>query len=136
MKTVKELLSYLTAVGLLVLGLGAGSVWLLSPDPTMKAEAKAPIVPQKFLDSIERKKPVPVDVVAPVQAVVPVMQESPVSLPQPILRREAIREVSRPVPKPKRRQSASGPMSMEAPGEPARLSAAAPVTTSRTDFPY
>jgi len=73
MKTVKELLSYLTAVGLLVLGLGAGSVWLLSPDPTMKAEAKAPIVPQKFLDSIERKKPVQVDVVAPVQAVVPVM---------------------------------------------------------------
>ena len=31
----------------------------------MRAEAKVPVVPQTFLDSIERKKPVPVDVVAP-----------------------------------------------------------------------
>ena len=70
MKTFKELLGYITVVGLLVLGLAAGSMWLISPEPTMKAEAKAPVVPQKFLDSIERKKPVSVDVVAIVRAAV------------------------------------------------------------------
>jgi hypothetical protein len=64
MKTFKELLIYITVIGALVLGLGAGSMWLISPEPTMKAEAKAPVVPQKFLDSIERKKPVSVDAVA------------------------------------------------------------------------
>ena len=136
MKTVKELLGYITVIGLLVLGLAAGSMWLISPEPTMKAEVKAPIVPQKFLDSIERKKPVSVDVVAPVRAAVPVMQESPASLPQPVLRREIIREVSRPAPKPKRRQSASGPRPAEVPGVAAGRATSAPVSTARTDFPY
>ena len=134
MKTFKELLGYITVIGLLVLGLAAGSMWLISPEPTMKAEAKAPVVPQKFLDSIERKKPVSVDVVAPVRAAVPAMQESPASLPQPVVRRETIREVSRPAPKAKRRQS--GPMPVAVPVVPAVRAASAPVTTSRTDFPY
>ena len=67
MKTLTELLSYIAAVGLIVAGLAAGSVWLLRSDSSMRAEAKAPVVPQKFLDSIERKKPVPVDIVAPVR---------------------------------------------------------------------
>ena len=134
MKTFKELLGYITVVGLLVLGLAAGSMWLISPEPTMKAEAKAPVVPQKFLDSIERKKPVSVDVVAPVRAAVPAMQESPASLPQPVVRRETIREVSRPASKAKKRQSVFGPMPVEVP--PAARAASAPVTTSRTDFPY
>ena len=136
MKTFKELLGYITVVGLLVLGLAAGSMWLISPEPTMKAEAKAPVVPQKFLDSIERKKPVSVDVVAPVRAAVPAMQESPASLPQPVVRRETIREVSRPAPKTKKRQSVFGPMPVEVPVAPAARAASAPVTTSRTDFPY
>jgi hypothetical protein len=65
MKTFKELLGYIAAIGLLVLGLAAGGVSLITPETTMKAEAKAPIVPQKFLDSIERKKPVSDDVVTP-----------------------------------------------------------------------
>ena len=136
MKTFKELLGYITVIGLLVLGLAAGSMWLISPEPTMKAEAKAPVVPQKFLDSIERKKPVSVDVVAPVRAAVPAMQESPASLPQPVVRRETIREVSRPAPTTKRRQSVSGPMPVAVPVVPAVRAASAPVTTSRTDFPY
>jgi len=136
MKTFKELVGYITVIGLLVLGLAAGSMWLISPEPTMKAEAKAPAVSQKFLDSIERKKPVSVDVVAPVQAVVPAMQESLASLPQPVVRRQTIREVSRPAPKAKRRQSVSGPMPIEVPVVPAGRAASAPVTTSRTDFPY
>ena len=116
MQIFKELVGYITVIGLLVLGLAAGSTWLISPEPTMKAEAKAQAVPQKFLDSIERKKPVSVDVVAPVRAAVPVMQESPASLPQPVLPREIIREVSRPAPKAKRRQSVSGPRPVEVPG--------------------
>ena len=136
MKTFKELLGYITVVGVLVLGLAAGSMWLISPEPAMKAEAKAQVVPQKFLDSIERKKPVSVDVVAPVQAAVPAMQEAPASLPQPVVRRQTIREVSRPAPKAKRRQSASGPMPIEVPATPTSRAASAPVTTSRTDFPY
>ena len=136
MKTFKELLGYITAIGVIVLGLAAGGMWLITPETAMKAEAKAPAVPQKFLDSIERKKPVSDDVVAPVRAAVPVMQESPVSLPQPVERRPTIREVSRPAPKPKRRQSASGPMPIEIPVAAAGKAASAPVSTARTDFPY
>ena len=134
MKTFKELLGYITVVGVLVLGLAAGSMWLISPQPAMKAEAKAQVVPQKFLDSIERKKPVSVDVVATVRAAVPAMQESPASLPQRVVRRETIREVSRPAPTTKRRQS--GPMPVAVPVVPAVRAASASVTTSRTDFPY
>jgi hypothetical protein len=136
MKTFKELLIYITVIGALVLGLGAGSMWLISPEPTMKAEAKAPVVPQKFLDSIERKKTVSVDAVAPVPAAVPAMQEAPASLPQPVVRRETIREVSRPAPKAKRRQSAAGPAPVEVPTASAGRAASAPVSTARTDFPY
>jgi len=134
MKTFKKLLGYITVIGLLVPGLAAGSMWLIRGEPTIKAEAKASVVPQKFLDSIERKKPVSVDVVATVRAAVPAMQESPASLPQPVVRRETIREVSRPASKAKKRQSVFGPMPVEVP--PAARAASAPVTTSRTDFPY
>jgi hypothetical protein len=134
MKTLTELFSYIAAIGLIVVGLAGGSVWLLKPDSSMRAEAKAPIVPQKFLDSIERKKPVPADIVAPVSAAQPVLQEAPASLPQPALRRQTIREVSSPAPKAKKRQSASRPHEVSvAPTTPANF---APVTTSRTDFPY
>ena len=100
----------------------------------MRAEAKVPVVPQKFLDSIERKKPVPVDVVAPVPLAQPAMQEAPASLPQPGVRRQTIREVSSPAPKAKKRQSASRPIEVSV--APAAPAAFAPVTTSRTDFPY
>jgi len=134
MKTFKKLLGYITVIGLLVPGLAAGSMWLIRGEPTIKAEAKASVVPQKFLDSIERKKPVSVDVVATVRAAVPAMQESPASLPQRVVRRETIREVSRPAPTTKRRQS--GPMTVAVPVVPAERAASAPVTTSRTDFPY
>ena len=92
------------------------------------------MVPQKILDSIERKKPVPVDVVAPVQPAAPAMQEAPASLPQPVVRRQTIREVSSPAPKAKKRQSASSGIEISA--GPAAPAAFAPVTTSRTDFPY
>ena len=40
MKTFKELLGYITVIGLLVLGLAAGSMWLIRGEPTIKAEAK------------------------------------------------------------------------------------------------
>jgi hypothetical protein len=136
MRTFKELFTYITAIGVLVLGMGAGGMWLIRPEPGMKAEAKASVVPQKFLDSIERKKPIAVGGVAPVLAAGPVMQESPAALPQPVAPRQTIREVSRPVPKAKRRQSASGSMPVEVPVAPAGRAASAPVTTSRTDFPY
>lgn len=137
MKTFKELLGYITAIGVIILGLAAGGVWLITPETTMKAEAKAPVVLQKFLDSNERKKPVSDDVVAPVRAAVPVMQESPASLPQqPVERRQTIREVSAPVPKAKMRQSASKPVPIEVPVVQPGRAASAPVSTARTDFPY
>ena len=94
MKTLTELFSYIAAVGLLVMGLAAGSVWLLRPNSSIRAEKKVPVIPQKIVESIERKKPVPVDVVAPVRPSVPAMQEAPASLPQPIVRQETIREAS------------------------------------------
>ena len=134
MKTFKELLGYITLISLLILGLGAGSMWLISPDLVIKAEAKAPVVPQKILDSIERKKPVSVDVVAPAPAAVPAMQESPASLPQPLLRRQTIREFYPPAQKVKSGNRRLR-QSIEVPA-PAGRAASAPITTSRTDFPY
>jgi hypothetical protein len=134
MKTLTELLSYIAAIGLIVVGLAGGSVWLLRPDSSIRAEAKAPIVPQKLLDSIERKKPVPADIVAPVPAAQPALQEAPASLPQPALRGQAIREASSPAPKAKKRQPASRSRGVSV--TPAAPAAFAPVTTSRTDFPY
>ena len=134
MKTPHGIVRYIAAVGLLVVGLAAGSVWLLKPDLAIRAEARVPVVPQKILDSIERKKPVPVDVVAPVQPAAPAMQEAPASLPQPVVRRQTIREVSSPAPKAKKRRSASTGIEISA--GPTAPAAFAPATTSRTDFPY
>jgi hypothetical protein len=134
MKMLAGLASYCAFVAVLCLGVMAGSAWLLRSDPSIKAEARAPVIPQKILDSIERKKPVPIAVAAPaptLEPVVPVMQEAPVSLPKLALP-PTTREVTERPQRPKKRRSTSTVTAVQAPATPP----AAVVSTGRTDFPY
>jgi len=135
MRTLGALIGYGTAVVLLISGLAAGSAWLARPDPMLKADARLPVVPQKILDSIERKKPVPIDVgpVRPAEGAQPVMQEAPASLPQRAIGRETIRVLSAPSSKARTRQRTVPPVAAQNSPVPAQRSR---VISTRTDFPY
>jgi hypothetical protein len=113
-------------------GFAAAGAWMLRSDTSMKAAAKAPpTIPQKILDSIERKKPVLVDIAPAVrvpETIKPVLQEAPVSLTKQVLPQPAIREVSSRPQKPKKRHSASPAIALETP-----TTAGARVTIFRTD---
>lgn len=123
--------SYAALVGVLVMGLGAGATWVLTPDSSITAHANPAPIPQKLLDSNERKRPVPSQTVATPESPLPAMRESPVSL-APLLppRRYTVRELPAPSKPKLKRQLA--PTQSE---KPAPTSSPA-VTTARTDFPY
>jgi len=135
MKMLVGLVSYCAFVGLLAFGVMAGTGWLLRSDPSTKAEAKAPIIPQKILDSIERKKPVAIAVAAPVPTPEPqpsVMQVAPVSLPNVVDPPHSTRSAATArLQKPKKRHSTATATTVQAPVPPAAV-----VSTARTDFPY
>jgi hypothetical protein len=135
MKMLTGLLSYCAFVGVLAIGVMAGGAWLLRADPSLKAEAKAAVIPQKILDSIERKKPVPIPVVAaPIlrpERPAPLLQEAPVSLPTVAIPQRPAKAVTVRSAKPKKRHSTPPVTTVEAP-----VSSAARVSTARTDFPY
>ena len=121
---------YAAFVGVITICLSGGLLWLLAPDPSHKVEPQPPVIPQKILDSIERKKPVPVQASPIAEAAKPVMAEVPVALsPAPPRKLETIRELKVTKRKAKRRASPTRP-TMSA---PASISV---VTTGRTDFPY
>ena len=121
---------YAAFVGVITICLSVGLMWLLAPDPSLKVEPQPPFIPQKILDSIERKKPVPVQLSPTADAAKPVMVEVSVALsPAPPRRLETIRELKSTRAKAKRPASRTRPA----------MSAPAPtsvVTTGRTDFPY
>jgi hypothetical protein len=131
------LIRYVGGVGLVSLALVFSGAWLLRSDPSaMTAQARTPLVPQKILDSIERKKPIPVDVGAPsqVRAAVPAFQSAPVALIQPAAR-ESIRALPGPKKKShkiRREQESATAQQLEThtPLPPAHIA------TSRSDFPY
>ncbi len=134
MSLAQRLVAYLFVTAALIGTLAQGVYWLVTPDPTFHrtAEAKSPPIPPRILESIERKKPFPVQQPAPV-APVPVlsaMQQAPVALVQP------------ESPEPQGRPTA---VKIRHPRRAAKeLPAALPVTqvyvrsiaTPRTDFPY
>src|SRR5690242_8014379 len=143
MKMLRGLASYCAFVGVLAVGVVGGGAWLLRPDPSMTAEARAPVIPQKMLDSIERRKPAPIPVVAaPIlrpEPPAPVMQEATVSLPMMAIPHRPAKVVSARSSKQKKRR----PTLVVARAQalvPATAQAAAPaaavVSTARTDFPY
>ena len=116
-------------VGLIIICLGGGLLWLLAPDPSSNLEPKPRLIPQKILDSIERKKPVPAQVSSPADAAKPLMLETPVALSPALPRKlEITRELKPTKHKSKRRVTPNSPIS---PPTPTSV-----VTTGRTDFPY
>jgi hypothetical protein len=121
---------YAAFVGVVTICLGGGLVWLLAADPSHNDQPQPPVIPQKILDSIERKKPVPVQASPTSDAAKPVMLEAPVAL-SPALppKLETIRELKVTKRKAKRRASPTRP-TMSA---PASINV---VTSGRTDFPY
>jgi hypothetical protein len=135
MKTLVGLVSYCAFVGLLAFGVMAGSGWLLRSDPSTKAHVRARVIPQKILDSIERKKPIPIAVAAPAPIptpAAPVMQEAPVSLPNVAAPPRSTRAVATARPqKLKKRHATPLVTTVQAP-----VPSAAVVSTVRTDFPY
>ena len=121
---------YAAFVGVLAICLGGGLLWLLAPDPSLKVEPRPPLIPQKILDSIERKKSVPVPVSPTADAVKPVMVDVPVALSPALPRKlETTRELRSTRPKAKRQASPTRP-GLSPPA------ATRVVTTGRTDFPY
>ena len=121
---------YAAFVGVLAICLTSGLLWILAPDPSHNDQPQPPVIPQKILDSIERKKPVPVQVSPTSDAAKPVMLEAPVAL-SPALppKLETIRELKATKRKAKRRASPTRP-TMSAPAS------TSVVTSGRTDFPY
>jgi hypothetical protein len=121
---------YAAFVGVVTICLTGGLLWLLAPDPSHKVEPQPPVIPQKILDSTERKKPVPVQASPTSDVAKPVMLEAPVALsPALAPKLETIRELKVTKRKAKRRASPTRP-TMSA---PASISV---VTSGRTDFPY
>ncbi len=138
MDIVIALIRYAGAVGLVSLGLVVGGAWLLRSEPSaVTAAARTPIVPQKILDSIERKKPILVDVVVPpaVRPALPLFQSATVALSQPAPP-QVVREL--PGAKKKTHKIRREQEVVEAPGLETRVprSPSTHNATSRSDFPY
>src|SRR3954467_15648610 len=82
MQFARTLLAYILAVGVLFSTLAGGVIWLVKPAPAVSQEARPAPLPQRMADSIERKKPFPVQepTIAEPKPVKPAMQEADVSL--------------------------------------------------------
>ena len=111
------------------------AAWLISPDPTLASQVRAPpAIPQRIAESIERKLaplPEPLKETSVMRPVSGSMREVPVSLTQPA-RHFKIRETSPTTNKKvkrKLRDETATTASKDAP-------VAQPLPTARTDFPY
>ena len=131
MRLAGTLFSYVVAISVLCAGLIGGVMWLIQPDPAISYEARAAPISPRIADSIERKKPIPVQESEPAPAK-PVMTEANVLLTPAPVRSFQIRELA-PPPKHKRKPRGETAVAQQAPGALAR---AATVSTARSDFPY
>ena len=132
MRTILLMLTYSAAAGALMFGMAGAVNWLIAPDPTLAAPARAAApVPRRIADSIERKNaPLPEpDKAASVMR--PVMQEAPVALTQPAPQLKIREPSSPPSRKTTKRKPRNEPMISASQDAPAR-----PHPTARTDFPY
>jgi hypothetical protein len=133
MKLIGILVSYALAIGVLFSTLVGGVMWLVQPGPAISREARAAPIPPRIADSIERRKPIPVEEHRP-EPVKPAMQEANVSLAPTPMRSTKIRELSAPVTQTrKRRSEQAGVRETRAVSTP---SPAATISTARSDFPY
>jgi hypothetical protein len=133
MKLAGILLSYAIAIGVLFSTLVGGVMWLVQPGPAISQEARAVPIPPRIVDSIERKKPIPVEERRP-EPVKPAMQEANVSLAPAPVHSTKIREPSAPVTQARKRRSEQV-VAREAPAVSAS-SPARTVSTARSDFPH
>ena len=132
MRLAGTLLSYVVAISALCAGLIGGAMWLIQPGGAISHEARvAPIAP-RIAESIERKKPFPVQVSEPAPAK-PVMTESKASLTPAPVRPLQIRELTPPT-KHKRKPRGETAIAQQTPG--AAVPAVTAVTTARSDVPY
>ena len=60
MTLARTLLAYALVIGVLCAGLIKGVIWLVQPGPAISREAHVAPIPPRIADSIERKKPIPV----------------------------------------------------------------------------
>ena len=131
MRLAGTLLSYVAAISVLCAGLIGGVMWLIQTGPGISHEARvAPIAP-RIAESIERKKPFPVQVSEPAPAK-PAMTEAKASLTPAPVRSLQIRELT-PPPRHKRKPRGETAIAQQMPGATAPSAA---VSTARTDFPY
>jgi len=133
MKLAGTLLSYALAVGVLCAGLIGGVLWLIHPGAATSREARAATIPPRIAESIERRKPIPVQASEPAPAK-PVMTEANASLTPAPVHQFKIRELN-PPPKQHRKPRGESAVAHAAPA--AAIRAAAPaVSTARTDVPF
>ena len=133
MRLAGTLLSYVVAISALCAGLIGGAMWLMQPGGAISHEARvAPIAP-RIAESIERKKPFPVQVSEPAPAK-PVMTESKASLTPAPVRPFKIRELN---PPPKQHRKPRGETAVADVAPTAAIRTTAPVvSTARTDVPF
>lgn len=135
MKLAGTFLSYTLAVGILFAGLIGGVKWLVQSGPAISHEARAAPIPPRIAESIERKKPIPVqesepEPAKPAVTAMPAMTEASVSLAPAPVRSFNIRELAPAKPKRKPREHGVA----ESTAAPAPVAAA--ISTARSDFPY
>ena len=134
MKLAGTLLSYALAVGVLCAGLIGGVLWLIHPGAATSREARAATIPPRIAESIERRKPIPVQASEPAPAK-PVMTEANASLTPAPVHQFKIRELN---PPPKQHRKPRGETAVAAAAAPAAAirTAASVVSTARSDVPY
>jgi hypothetical protein len=139
MQLARILLSYALVVGVLFSTLAGGVIWLLQPGPAVSQEARPAPIPQRIADSIERKKPFPVQEPAigepKPEPVKPAMLEANVSLAPTPASSSRFRQLSPPPREPRKRRSEPA-LARAAPPVPVSNSPAATVSAARSDFPY
>lgn len=133
MKLAGTLLSYALTVGVLCAALIGGVLWLIQPGAAIPHEARAATIPPRIADSIERRKPIPVQTSEPAPAR-PVMTEANASLTPAPVRPFKIRELN---PPPKQHRKPRGETAVADVAPTAAIRTAAPViSTARTDVPF
>ena len=133
MKLAKTLLSYTLAIGVLCAGLIGGVMWLIQSGAAIPHEARAATIPPRIAESIERRKPIPVQQSEPAPAR-PAMTEANVSLAPAPVHPIKIRELN---PPPKQHRKPRGETAVANAAPAAAIRTAAPVvSTARTDVPF
>ena len=132
MRLAKIFFTYTLAIGVLCAALIGGATWLITPGPAVSHEARIAPIPPRLADSIERKKPLPVqEPEYRPEPVKPAMQEAAASLTPAPVRSFKIRELNPPPNQKRKPRREEGVAQAAAPAPVAPL-----VSTARSDVPY